>query len=45
MFLCCHVRHINSIKIHPERITREDKEMANDLDYDGVEFPVRGKQD
>ena len=38
MFLCSHVRHINSIKIHPE-----DKELANYLDYDGVEFPVREK--
>ena len=24
-FLWCHVRHINPVKIHPERITREDK--------------------
>ena len=35
--------HINPVKIHPERITREDKKLANDLDYDGVEFPVREK--
>ena len=24
-FLWCHVRHINAVKIHPERITWEDK--------------------
>ena len=24
-FLECHVRHINPVKIHPERITKEDK--------------------
>ena len=24
-FLWCHVRHINPVKIHPERIMREDK--------------------
>ena len=24
-FLWCHVRHINPIKIYPERITRKDK--------------------
>ena len=24
-FLWCHVRHINPVKMHPERITREDK--------------------
>ena len=42
-FLWCHVRHVNPIKIHPERITREDKKLVNDLDYDGTEFPVREK--
>ena len=39
--LWCHVRHINHVKIHPDRITREDKRHANDLNSDGVEFPVR----
>ena len=39
-FLWCDVRHINLIKIHLERITREEKKLANDLDYDRVEFPV-----
>ena len=42
-FLWCHVRHINPIKIHPERITRKDKNLVNNLNYDGVEFPVREK--
>ena len=59
--LWCHVRHINPIKIHPERIskdhkklvrditnfkktTQEDKEPVSDLDYDGIEFPVRKKR-
>ena len=42
-FLWCHVKHINPVKIHTERITREDKKLANDLDYDGIEFPVREK--
>ena len=37
MFLWCHVRHINPVKIHPERITKEDKKLVNDLDYDGIE--------
>ena len=40
MFLWCHVRHINSIKIHPERITQKDEELANDLNYDEIKFPV-----
>ena len=42
-FLWCHVRHVNPVKIHPERITQNDKKPANDLDYDGVVFPVREK--
>ena len=39
-FFWCHIRHINSIKIHSERITRKDKELADGLNYDGIEFPV-----
>ena len=39
-FLWCHIRHTNLVKIHPERITREDKILANNLNYDGVGFPV-----
>ena len=42
-FLWRHIRHIDPVKIHPERITREDKKLANDLDYDRVEFPLREK--
>ena len=32
-FLWCHVRHINPVKIHSERITQRDKEFINDLYY------------
>ena len=42
-FLWCHVRHVSPVKIHPERITREDKKLANDLDYEGLDFPVGKK--
>ena len=42
-FLWCHVRHINPVKIHPGRITREDKKLVNDLNYDGIKIPVREK--
>ena len=38
--LWCYVRHINPVKVHPERITEKDKELVNDLNYDGIEFPV-----
>ena len=37
-FSWCHARCINSVKVHPERITQSDKKLANDLDYDGVDF-------
>ena len=43
MFLWCHVRHINHVKDHPERITRVDKKIANNLNYDGIEFPAQEK--
>ena len=39
-FLLCHVRHINPVKIHRERITQNGKKLADDLDYDRVGFPV-----
>ena len=42
-FLWCHVWHINPVKIHPERITRDDKELSNNLDNDEVGFPVQEK--
>ena len=42
-FLWCHVRHTNPVEIDRERITREDKKLVNDLNYDGVEFPAREK--
>ena len=32
-----------SIKTHPERITKADENMVNDLDYEGIEFPVSKK--
>ena len=40
MFLWCHIRHINPVKIHPGRITQRDKKIANDHDYGGVKFPI-----
>ena len=39
-FPWCHIRHINPVKIHPERITQKDKEFVNDLNYDKIKFPV-----
>ena len=42
-FLWCHVSHINPVQVHPKKMTQTDKELANDLDYDGVKLPVREK--
>ena len=42
-FLWCHIRHLNLVTIHSERITKEDKIMINDLDYEGIKFPVSKK--
>ena len=39
--LWSHSRHINPVKIHPERITQKDKELASDLNYDGIEYPSK----
>ena len=39
----CHVRHINPVKMHPERIAQNDKKLVNDLNHDGIGFSVREK--
>ena len=42
-FLWCHIRHLNLVKIHSERITKLDKIMINDLGYESIKFPVSKK--
>ena len=39
-FLWCHVRHLNPLDKIPQRITKEDKKMINDLDLEGIKFSV-----
>ena len=39
-FLWCHIRHLNPLEKHPQRIPKADKKMVNDLDYEGIKFPV-----
>ena len=41
MFLWC--RHINPLKEHLERITKIDRKIACNLNYDGIKFPVEKK--
>ena len=43
-FLWCHVRHINPLNEHPERITKIDKKSASSLNYDEIKFPVEKKR-
>ena len=43
MFLLCYVRHINPLKDHPGRVKKTDRDFANNLNYDGIEFPVQEK--
>ena len=42
-FLWCHVRNINPVNDHPGRIKKTDRDFANNLNYDGIEFPVQEK--
>ena len=42
-FLWCHIRHLNPLKIHPERITKADRKMISDLDYESIKFPISKK--
>ena len=42
-FLWCHVRHINPLKEHSERITKIDKEITCNLNYDKIKFSVEEK--
>ena len=37
-FLWCHIRHLNPFDKNPQRLTKEDKRMINDLDYEGINF-------
>ena len=42
-FLWCHIRHINPVKIHPERVKQKDIKLVSTLDYEGIKFPVSKK--
>ena len=43
MFFWCHIRHLNPLKIHPERTAISNKIMVNDLNYEGIKFSVSKK--
>ena len=35
-FLWCHIRHLNTLKTHPESTTNVNKNMVSDLGYEGI---------
>ena len=39
-FLLSHIRHLNQLKIHTEKITQNDKKLIDSLDYEEIEYPV-----
>ena len=42
-FVWCHIRHLNSLKTHAERITKADKNMVSGLYYEVIGFSVSKK--
>ena len=42
-FRWCHIRHLNPQEKDPHRIKKEDKKMINEMNYEGIEFPVSQK--
>ena len=40
-FKWCHTRLINLTNSHPERINKQDKKIADTLDYRGINFPIK----
>ena len=42
-FRWCHIRHLSPQEKNPQRIKKEDKNMINELNYDGIDFPVSQK--
>ena len=43
VFLWCLVKHINLLNKHPERILKNDKKIAEELNYNEIEFPIHEK--
>ena len=43
-FRWCHIRHLNPMDKDPQRIKKSDRKFVEQLNYDGIEFPVTIKQ-
>ena len=42
-FKWCHIRFINLTNSHPQRINKQDKEIAKTLDNRGINFPMKAR--
>ena len=42
-FRWCYIRHLDPQEKNPQRIKKEDKKMINELNYDGIDFPLSQK--
>ena len=42
-FRWCHIRHLHPQEKNPQRIKKEDKKMINEVNYDGINFPLSQK--
>ena len=42
-FRWCYIRHLNPQTKYTERIKKEDKKMINELNYNGINFPLSQK--
>ena len=42
-FKCCHVRFIDPQTKNPKRIKKQDKKVAETIDYRGINFPVKAR--
>ena len=42
-FRWCHIRHLKTQEKDPQRIKKEDKKMINEMNYEGIEFPLSQK--
>ena len=42
-FRWCHIRYLNPQEKDPQRIKKTDRKMVQELNYQGVEFPVAAK--
>ena len=44
MFFMVSFRHINPVKEHPGRITKTNRRIDSNLNYEEIEFPVQKKK-